>query len=142
MYLQGKCQHLVHFSNIPKFLSLFILLPFFRLDDTTNVEKLVEISFLVRCMKEVLHLWETVVATWSNKVEGWDVHIDHLRLLLKYTDIVSKICQSKVDSSIIIESGSMSECIVGACRSFLNSLQQKHVRRITGMCQHEWNNLV
>jgi capsule polysaccharide export protein KpsE/RkpR len=90
-------------------------------------------------MKEVLHCWETVVATWSNKVEGWDVHIDHLRLLLKYTDNVSEICQSRVDSSKTIESRSISECIVEACRRFLNSLQQKHVQRITGMCQDEWN---
>lgn len=71
-------------------------------------------------------------------MEDWDVHIDHLTLLLKYTDTVSEICQSRVDSSKITESGSLSECILEACRKFLNSLLQKHVQRITGMCQDEW----
>jgi len=99
----------------------------------------VEVSFLVRCTKGVLHCWEKVIATWGNNVEGWNVSVDYLRLLLQYTDTVSDICQSKVDSSKFGELGSISECVLEACRKFLNGLQQKHLQQITGVCLNEWN---
>eukprot|EP00890_Picochlorum_soloecismus_P003656 jgi/Picsp_1/4291/NSC_01800-R1_protein vps54 len=102
-----------------------------RLDDTTNIKEVVEVSFLVLCTKGVLHCWETIVASWGNKVVGWNVSIDHLRLLLKYTDTVSEMCQSRIDSSKLTESGSISECVLEACKKFLNGLQQKHVQQIT-----------